>query len=636
MEPSERFENDSYYADITAPEAAAAGSSRRLPRRLSNPLPYERSRRPSIRLLRAPLANQSITAQRNQTNNEDRLEREDHVGRRSNSLPGWLPAPETSLSTESSNTYEFPVLGESSTRTGLLSGLPPQRQVVHPVQVHPWGLRAVGASARSMFNRGRSWIAENPSAASPQPDEYRTDAVDILDVVDPEVSTLTTLTNVQNSLFVPDLGRFVNRRPVYHFAAHPTPSEVREVENTPVENEEWAVGEREEERHEGHEEGQTELEATDGQTLERSYTNSTVRSDLSESRFAVLPEGISLEGWTTAEKRELNDHVRHMLRSNRSKFKRGMKGFWKYVKKPLGFLVTLYCVLITLFGLAWVLFLIGWINVGGQQLYAIHVIDNILVALFAIVGDGLAPFRAVDTYRMIFIARYHFLTWRRRREKNLPGLKNKNDLPLTFLNEDHSKNVDLEEQYAADQGLEEYSVLTPKQQRRFIHHATKFAKSHTFYKPHETTTHHAFPIRLLIAIVILLDFHSAFQIALGSVTWGIDYRVRPVALTIVILCCSIACNCTAGILILIGDRRTRKKDVIEKMFRQKLTREAITKVTKRKGNPKSESKKELKRRKKRQARERKRAWKKQHEAMDDERGVERYHTNVKTPDKTSD
>lgn len=42
----------------------------------------------------------------------------------------------------------------------------------------------------------------------------------------------------------------------------------------------------------------------------------------------------------------------------------------------------------------------GWINVGGRQLYIINVIDNVLVALFAVMGDGLAPFRAVDTYHM--------------------------------------------------------------------------------------------------------------------------------------------------------------------------------------------------------------------------------------------
>jgi len=71
----------------------------------------------------------------------------------------------------------------------------------------------------------------------------------------------------------------------------------------------------------------------------------------------------------------------------------------------------------------------GWINVGGRQLYVIHVIDNVLVALFAIVGDGLAPFRAIDTYHMVYITHYHHLTWRLREQRVLPKLQDKNDLP---------------------------------------------------------------------------------------------------------------------------------------------------------------------------------------------------------------
>lgn len=206
----------------------------------------------------------------------------------------------------------------------------------------------------------------------------------------------------------------------------------------------------------------------------------------------------------------------------------------------------------------------------------INVIDNILVALFAIMGDGLAPFRTIDTYHMIFIARYTFLTWKIRRKRELPSLKNKNDLPTR-------REIDVDVEFGDTPKDEQYefSVLNRLQQLRLIHHQKKFAKSHTFYKPHETVTHYAFPLRLLIAIVVVLDCHSMLQIALGSCTWSIDYHVRPFALTTVILCCSIACNITGGVLIMIGDRRTRKKDVVERMFRQKLTSEAMKMMQKR-------------------------------------------------------
>ena len=226
---------------------------------------------------------------------------------------------------------------------------------------------------------------------------------------------------------------------------------------------------------------------------------------------------------------------------------------------------------------------IGWISLGSRKDYIVNVVDNVLVALFAIMGDGLAPFRAVDTYHMIYIAHYHHLTWRLRKEKNLPKLENRNDLPAKIGDELDIEDAAAETHSMREElrGTWEYSVLNPNQQKKLQHHQAKFAKSHTFYKPHETETHYAFPLRLLVAIVCLLDCHSLFQMALGACTWGISYHNRPFALTTVILICSISCNVTGGILISVGDHKTRKKDVIEKMFRQELTHDAMKKVQKR-------------------------------------------------------
>lgn len=207
---------------------------------------------------------------------------------------------------------------------------------------------------------------------------------------------------------------------------------------------------------------------------------------------------------------------------------------------------------------------------GERQLYIINVIDNVLVALFALNGDVLAPFRAHDTYHMSYIAHYHHLTWRLRREKALPSLKDENDLPVRSSNDPDLESAVVEKH--------EVSVLTAKQQEKLIYHQNKFSKSHSFYKPHETITHTAFPLRLLVAVVVLLDCHSCFQIALGACTWGIHYKVRPEALTAVILSMSISCNIAAGIIISVGDRMTRKKEVIKRLSRQALTEEAMRKV----------------------------------------------------------
>ncbi|KAK9436525.1 integral membrane protein [Metarhizium brunneum] len=448
-------------------------------------------------------------------------------------------------------------------------------------------------------------------------DEYNDELVDWLDIIDPEVQTLSTLTNVQNSLFVPDLGSWVNRRPTYVLSQSdtllPRPVSARE----PIQQLEQVPTIREDEEEAPRPE---EGEADQPPYIRRT---DTITSRLSDSHYAALPHGRKLEGWSAAEKWELDDRVRHMMHSRRSRFKRQMKGFGQYVRRPLGFFVTLYATLITLFGLAWVLFLIGWIYVGEQQVYAIHIIDSVLVALFAIMGDGLAPFRAVDTYHMIFIARYARKIAKAKKqaakelartdsspetqntdaseerrgtptpppppqeEQRKPELPNgsptlhqpaaADGIPPITLEGDNNPGVDLEDAKSETCSLE-YDYLTPKQRKSLEHHQKKLSKSHSFYKPHETFTHHAFPLGHLIAIIVLLDCHSCLQISLGATTWGIDYHHRPFAITTVILCVSITCNLTAGLVIMFGDRKTRKKDVVELLERQALTGDAIKKV----------------------------------------------------------
>ena len=341
-----------------------------------------------------------------------------------------------------------------------------------------------------------------------------------------------------------------------------------------------------------------------------------VPSTMTERFYAVRPHNTSLVNWTEEEIAALNDHVRHMLHSRRNKMKRSFKGFGQYVRQPLGFLVTLYATLITLFGLAWVLFLIGWIYVGEKQLYVINVIDTVLVTLFAVVGVGLIPWRIRDTYHMLYIAYYHQLTWKLRKKLELPRLQDKNDLPsepamvpLPRGSEDGAvpetgmMDADLEAARNMHE-KEELPVLTAAQQRRLQHHQDRFSRQNTYYKPHETETHYAFPLRLLITIVTLLDCHSMFQLSLSLCTWCIPYQVRPSALTATLLCCSITVNITAGVFITIGGRRTRKKDVVERMFRQQLTQEAMKRVNKAKAKEERERAAQKEREEKEKERER--------------------------------
>jgi hypothetical protein len=422
--------------------------------------------------------------------------------------------------------------------------------------------------------------------------------------IDPEVATLTTLNNVQNSLFIPNLGSFYRRQPTYDLSRH-SDNDSSSEGDVGADNEEGpynylqgieGVGAADQEYEEKNQRpGMSRMES--------SATISSVLTGMSEGHnYAVLPHGASLEGWSAEDKAELNDHVRHLLHSRRAAFKRGMRGFGKYVRKrklpsqtpypvptsltnisssAVGFLVTLYAFLLTFWGAAWVFFIIGWISVGDRQAYFIEICDQVLTALFCVVGIGFAPFRAVDTYHMIFIAHYAHLTWKLRKQRALPELRDHNELPTL-----PGSNRDIENQSVIEKPAEEEPegiVLTEEQQRKLEYHQAKFANSHTFYKPHETFTHRAFSLRLLITIVVLLDCHSCFQMALGGTTWGIYYKDRPKALTAVILTCSICCNISAGITIMVGDRRSRKKMVVEQMFRQGLTEEALKKVGRERG-----------------------------------------------------
>lgn len=252
----------------------------------------------------------------------------------------------------------------------------------------------------------------------------------------------------------------------------------------------------------------------------------------------------------------------------------------------MGFFVTLYASIITFWGAAWVLFLIGWIHAGNRQAYFVEICDQILTAMLVVFGIGLFPWRVVDTYHMIYIAHYHYKIWNIRRKRGLPDLQDPNDLPdtdpriSTML--DAEAAAELHKQLSEGERQED-AVLSPEQQRKLKYHQDKFAKSHTFFKPHETPTHRAFSIKLLITVVVLLDFHSFFQMALGGTTWGIYYRDRPRALTAVILAFSICCNISSGIIISVGDHKSRKKEVFEQTLRQKRTDEAMKRIEKKRG-----------------------------------------------------
>ncbi|PWN42048.1 hypothetical protein IE81DRAFT_290894, partial [Ceraceosorus guamensis] len=369
-----------------------------------------------------------------------------------------------------------------------------------------------------------------------------------LDVVDPEVSTLGYLSNIQNSIFVPHIPSLYSRRSTHDL---PDPRA-------------------------GYRRGSRAGLAVEAQSTDSRTRAGSLRSRLSgdSRRGSLAASQTGLSGAMDEEERSaLDEHVRDLL-TRRAKFRRGLRGFWAFVKTPIGFIMTLYGFLVTFWGCAIVLFILGWINVGSRRRYWIEICDQILCALFAAVGLGFAPFRAVDTYRMIHIAHYHHLTWRRRREMFLPQLVDPNDLPRPA--QDGRNLAIIPEDLPSPRNV---VVLTPEEQKILEHHQRAFHASHTFYRFHETSTHRAFPLDLMIVIVCLLDCHSMLQAALGGITWGIKYTHRPTVLTATIISCSLSCNAVAGIIIWLGGRRTKKKEEVERRLRIALEKEAYSVMT---------------------------------------------------------
>ena len=269
---------------------------------------------------------------------------------------------------------------------------------------------------------------------------HEDEVVDYLDVVDPEVATVTALQNVGNSIFFPPIPMLYNRRPTISLPTaaqrQPPTATPRATPQYEARPDDIELGLRQgdakritEDR--SHDEDASRLSGFSSMRRVASFVPGRKKKQIppttEEERRKHIKEWAEMD---EEERNELDEHV-HLLLTKKAKFKRAARGFWRYVKTPHGFIITTYAFLITFWGTAICLFILKWIDVGNpaRQRYWIEICDQILCALFTAVGLGFAPFRAVDTYRMVQIAHYHHLTWKRRRQLDLPELKDKNELP---------------------------------------------------------------------------------------------------------------------------------------------------------------------------------------------------------------
>ncbi|KAL4241910.1 hypothetical protein ABKN59_000518 [Abortiporus biennis] len=301
------------------------------------------------------------------------------------------------------------------------------------------------------------------SYADPQEEHHTDDIVEHLDVIDPQIATVSTLTNAANSIVIPPLS-FYSRKPVV------------------------VLG---------------EPSATDVEKGERSHRDA------------------------------LDRHVEDVLRK-RDKFKRVMKGVWSFIQTPMGSIVALYGFLVVFWGTGIVVFLAKFINFhnANTQGFWVEICQQVETGLFTATSIGLIPFRVLDTWRICKI-------WR----DDLPD-------PIYDVNYVH--------------------VLTDKEQDDLHYQQLKFMDSQTWYRPHGTQTHRAFPINTALWICILNDLNSFFQCLLSGCMWGLNRFRRPAWTTATTLPAAFVCGIAAGCLIWWGGKKTKRLEQVEQRLRAAL------------------------------------------------------------------
>ncbi|CDO71279.1 hypothetical protein BN946_scf184908.g36 [Trametes cinnabarina] len=325
-------------------------------------------------------------------------------------------------------------------------------------------------------------------------DHHPDDIVEHLDVIDPQISTVSTLTNAANAIVVPPLS-FYSRKPVIVLPR--LRKKKRRKQHDP-------------------EKGTHQDQASDD---EDEYEDA------------------------------LDQHVEDVL-NKRDKFRRVMQGVWSFVKTPLGIVTAIYGFLVVFWGSGIVLFLAKMINLHNDitQGFWVELCQQVETGLFTATSIGFIPFRIMDTYRICKIWRYKRKIARRRRKAGLPELYDPDDLPDPVYDPNY------------------IHVLSEQEQIDLHYQQHKFMQSQTWYRPHGTPTHRAFPIDLALWICVCNDLNSFFQCLLSGTMWGLDRFARPAWTTGTTLPASFVAGIIAGVLIYWGGRKTRRtKEVTERL-----------------------------------------------------------------------
>ncbi|KZT20404.1 hypothetical protein NEOLEDRAFT_1140860 [Neolentinus lepideus HHB14362 ss-1] len=254
------------------------------------------------------------------------------------------------------------------------------------------------------------------------------------------------------------------------------------------------------------------------------------------------------------QKDDLDHHVEDVITKHQL-FKRTMKGVWAFVKTPAGFIAAVYGFCVVFWGAAIVIFLAKIINFhnANTQGFWVEVSSQVENGLFTVTGVGLIPFRAMDTHRVSKIWCYKRKTRKLRKQRGLPELIDEDDLPDPIYDVNY------------------VHVLTDAEQADLHYQQTKFMKSQTWYRPHGTDTHRAFPINLALLICCLVDGNSIFQCILCGTMWGLNRFQRPAWSTGILIPASFLCGILSAVFIWHGCQKTRRTEAVQDRLRAALT-----------------------------------------------------------------
>ncbi|KIY67942.1 hypothetical protein CYLTODRAFT_422066 [Cylindrobasidium torrendii FP15055 ss-10] len=251
----------------------------------------------------------------------------------------------------------------------------------------------------------------------------------------------------------------------------------------------------------------------------------------------------------------LDRHVNDVLQRP-SKVRRSLMGLWSFLKTPMGVLTAIYGFCVVFWGAAIVLFLGKLINLHNDNLqgFWVEVSSQVVNGLFTVTGIGLIPSRVLDTYRVYWIWHYKRKTRQLRKKARLPPLFDEDDLPDPMYDPNYVHVLTNDEQYDLH-----------RQQVKFQHHQT-------WYRPHGTATHRAFPINTALLICLLNDGNSFFQILLCACMWSMNRFQRPPWTTGTLIPASFLCGIGSAVYIARGSAKTRRTKDVAKRLREALTK----------------------------------------------------------------